>query len=88
LRVANSNLGDYRAARSDFAATLAGAPNHLGALVGAALLDIRFGRTDAASNSLARIEARRAACAGSCRDSAALQRAADVIRHFLTRPAR
>jgi tetratricopeptide (TPR) repeat protein len=83
--VASANLGDYRAAGRAFAASLALAPDHVGARVGAALIDIRFARYGNAEDALRAIEARRAACGAGCRDAEALDRGAEVIRQFLGR---
>lgn len=83
LGVATSSMGDYQAAYRAFRQSLAIDTNHVGASVGTALLDIRFGRHDRAEQTLRAIEARRASCGPNCDDAAALDRAAHVIQRFL-----
>jgi tetratricopeptide (TPR) repeat protein len=83
LGVVSANLGNYRGASEAFRSSLSLDPKHIGASVGAALTDLRFGRRDQALGIARTIEARRASCTAGCTDAPALDRASQVLRHFL-----
>lgn len=83
LGVASANLGAYRAASEAFRSSLSLDKDHIGASLGFALTDLRLGRRDRAEAIATALDARRASCTAGCRGAAALDRASQVLRHFL-----
>ncbi len=83
IGIAAANLGDYADASNAFQASLDLNPHHVGSTLGVALLDLRAGKRERAERALRQIETRRTRCAASCEDSAQLDRASEVLGHFL-----
>nr|WP_314443152.1 hypothetical protein [uncultured Sphingomonas sp.] len=83
LGVASANLGAYRAASEAFRSSLSLESGHIGASVGAALSELQLGRRDRAEEIARQIDERRASCNNGCSDALALDRASQVLRHFL-----
>ena len=79
----SANLGNYKAASAAFRSSLSLDKNHIGASVGAALTDLRLGHRPRAEEIARAIYARRASCAAACGDAVALDRASQILEHFL-----
>ncbi|WP_426266171.1 tetratricopeptide repeat protein [Sphingomonas sp. LHG3443-2] len=88
IGIAAANLGDYADASRSFQASLDLNPHHVGSTLGVALLDLRAGKRERAERALRQIETRRTRCAASCEDSAQLDRASEVLGHFLAQANR
>lgn len=87
IGIAAANLGDYGVAARSFQVSLDLNPNHVGSTLGMALLELRTAKRERAEKIFQQIETRRFRCAAACEDAARLDRASEVLGHFLSKDA-